>query len=157
MAYALVDDEDFERVNEHRWWLSRTRNKDYAATRIDGRFTRLHSFLTGWRLVDHKNGDGLDDQRGNLRPATGSQNNANAKKRKGKSRFRGVYKHLNGKWLAAISDHGKNRHIGLFRSEEQAARAYDREARILHGPFARLNLPCTAECTESVATCTEFC
>jgi hypothetical protein len=95
-------------------------------------------------LVDHINQNGLDNRRSNLRLATGAQNQRNAHGRgihRGKpssSRFRGVSR-SGMKWSAHISVNGKNIRLGTFRTEEQAARAYDTAARIYHKEFARLN------------------
>jgi hypothetical protein len=94
--------------------------------------------------VDHKNGDGLDNRRENLRLCTRGQNACNARKtnRARSSRFKGVsWDRANRKWAAQICKDYQNRLIGRFDDEEEAARAYDEQAKILHGEFARLNFP----------------
>lgn len=94
--------------------------------------------------VDHIDGDGLNNRRVNLRIVTHRQNIWNRKKNVNptSSKFKGVslYK-KSGRWVAYIAAHGKRRHIGYFDDEEAAARAYDAEARRLHGEFACLNFP----------------
>ncbi len=96
--------------------------------------------------VDHADGDGLNNQRHNLRLCTTSQNNYNGRKRHdGKaSRFKGVQK-KNGRWRAYIYRAGRTAHLGMFDTEEEAARAYDRMAVQLAGPFARPNFPSPAQ------------
>lgn len=105
----------------------------------------LHRFLWSlWKLpetpdIDHKNRNGLDCRRENLRAATSSQNLGNtAKKRTNTSGFKGVYWHrkLN-KWFAQITCNGKQRHLGCFAEKEAAADAYIRAAKELFGEFAR--------------------
>lgn len=88
--------------------------------------------------IDHKNGNGLDNRRENLRIATRSQNAANRFKRGGSSKFKGVC--IAGKrWKAGIRQDGKSYHLGTFDTEEEAALAYNASATIRFGEFARLN------------------
>lgn len=90
---------------------------------------------------DHKNGDGLDNRMGNLRPATNKQNFQNARIRDdGTSRFRGVsWDSETSKWTAAIGVDGKTIKVGRHRSEVEAARVYNQIAVKHFGEFARLN------------------
>ena len=144
---ALVDDADLELVSRYRWsyWEQlRPGCKVHgpyalASFRRGGRVVtiRMHNLVTGRKYVDHANGDGLDNRRQNLRPATHGQNQANTGKRPGTtSRFIGVcWRH--GKWVAKI----KNRYLGRFTDEAEAARARDRAATEMYGEFARLNFP----------------
>jgi hypothetical protein len=150
---ALVDDEDYELVSQHRWFIDQASRPGrdsgpYAQANVrhpDGRRTPIgmHSMITGWPQTDHANHDGLDNQRANLRPATGSQNNANQRKRLGcSSSFKGVYLHrLTRKWMAYISVDGQRRYLGLFVAEGDAARAYDAAALAAWGEYANLNFP----------------
>jgi hypothetical protein len=107
----------------------------------------MHSLLTGRPLVDHENGNGLDNRRCNLRSATHAENLRNTRKQSGtSSRFKGVCYHRS-RWVAYITFDYKQRHLGCFKREEDAAAAYDRAATELHGEFARTNamlglLPC---------------
>jgi len=146
---ALVDDEDFERVNAFKWHaFSRNHWVTYAARNLprDGSKRQrifMHTFITGVRGADHRDNNGLNNQKSNLRPATGTQNNANARKRKGaSSRFRGVsWKSSESKWWAQIQKHGKAESLGLFADEVDAATAYNLRVHELFGEFAKFNTP----------------
>jgi hypothetical protein len=90
-------------------------------------------------LIDHKNRNGLDNQKSNLREATRSQNNANKKPTSfSSSRFLGVSKRYS-KWTARITKNGVTYDLGAFKIEDEAAKAYDNKAIELHGEFANLN------------------
>lgn len=90
--------------------------------------------------VDHINGDRQDNRALNLRWATRSQNNANARSIRGASQFKGVVRGPSGKWVAQIGMLGRrHKYLGVFESEEDAARAYDEAAQRYFGAFAKLN------------------
>lgn len=146
--YAIVDDDDFERVSELKWRACKgSKNKCwYARTSetICGHrgFTYMHHFVfPGHEELDHKNRNGLDNRKSNLRPATSSQNQANREKRAGtSSRFKGVcWDNTGKKWKARIKCNRKERNLGLYDSEQEAARAYNRAAKEAFGEFAWLN------------------
>src|SRR5205807_5208763 len=111
------------------------------------RDVRMHRFLLG--LTDpkihgeHKDGDGLNNQRSNLRHATNSQNARNKRRSvRNTSGYIGAYWHRKpSKWAAGIGYNGKLMHLGMFDSAEKAARARDSAALALHGEFASLNFP----------------
>lgn len=146
---ALVEDEDFDRVNQFKWRAWHHRNTWYAVAdlpRVNGKSKRLylHSFvLPGSPEVDHRNRDGLNCQRSNLRPATHAQNRANQGKRKNcSSIFKGVgWRKDLGCWRAYIGKGYRYQHLGHFALEENAARAYDAAAKVSFGEFACLNFP----------------
>lgn len=148
---ALVDDADYETVMTVGPWYALVkpdRQTVYAQRNIqcpDGRRSGqyMHKLLTGWPQTDHRNGDGLDNRRVNLRPATGTQNNANSRPRKDNtSGLRGVRWHeQKRRWHAYIRVNGKRHHLGSYDNPETAGRAYDTAARELFGEFARLNFP----------------
>lgn len=145
---AWIDDEDFYLVSETGWTAickGHKRTLWYAVTWNNGRAFEMHRLIMGFpegREVDHRNGNGLDNRRENLRIATTAQNQANQRKSCGVSRFKGV--DLNRKahtWRARIMQGQKSLHLGMFKTEEAAARAYDRAATELWGEFAWLNFP----------------
>lgn len=148
--FAFVDDQDFSRVVRFSWHAVKPRGKRkdvwYAKARVaPGKRSFLHRFLLDAPariLVDHEDGDGLNCQRYNLRLVTHAQNKANSRPKLGStSRFKGVYRPSNRPgWAARIEVDGNKRWLGYFKSEIEAARAYDLAAKDLHGEFARLNL-----------------
>jgi hypothetical protein len=145
---ALVDDDDFDLVSLYRWTLQeRTeppgRYGPYAIGHAQGHTQAMHTLITGYRLTDHRDGNGLNNQRYNLREATYSQNNAGHKRAGCSSQYRGVsWSRKQGMWHAQISAGGrKTLHLGFFHDETTAALAYDNAARDRWGEFARLNFP----------------
>lgn len=138
---TLIDPADAEKAGKLLWHHL----NGYAATRIDGRSTYLHEFLLGTKLVDHADGDRLNNRRSNLRKATHAQNLQNAKlSRANTSGFKGISFRSN-RWCAGIRANGVFTYLGRFITKEEAARAYDEAARVLHGEFARLNFPKAGE------------
>lgn len=145
--YAQVDDEDFSTLSRHKWYartqvFSKTgRVSVYAARRDHGRYVSMHQVILGIKNVDHEDGDGLNNQRYNLRPCTNSQNIANQEPRGGKySRYKGVTFSLRDKkWIAQITANNTHRFIGLFKEQADAAQAYNLAAFEVFGDFARLN------------------
>ncbi len=152
---ALVDDQDYERVAQYKWFANEVKCKgvQYAVyaqrtvKRCDGTRTSLmlHRFILEVIdpkiEVDHEDADGLNCQRYNLRKATHTQNQHNqGKQHRNTSGFKGVYKHAKNKnWIAQIRDRGKTKHLGCFNSAKEAAKAYDEAARRFYGKFAVLN------------------
>ncbi len=151
---ALVDPVDFRSVMKHKWCLAPSGKWLYAATsmRVNGKrkMVRLHRFLANpgaGEMVDHKDGDGLNNTRDNLRLSTNSTNQMNRKPSSGakSSRFKGVTWHAaRSKWAAQIHVKKKHIHLGLFVTELEAADAYDKAAALHFGEFARGNLPTDA-------------
>ena len=149
---AMIDDAD-EWLAGYTWRIA---NNGYAvrAEKRKGKTRRylLHREVLGLDRddpnVDHINGEKLDCRRSNLRlcPDGQVQNLQNARKKqaeKGKpcsSRFKGVsWDSRNGSWKAYITVDGVTRHIGCFKHEVDAARAYNREAKRHFGEWARVN------------------
>jgi hypothetical protein len=162
---AQVDDHKFEVVSQHNWYLweidrgpGRRPAGPYPRTNIPkpggGQATVLmHTLITGWPYVDHEDGNGLNNQMHNLRKADDRLNNQNRKPNLGHngkpptSRYKGVswFKAAPGKgrdrWQAKIRIDGKQRRLGYFDDEVEAAKAYDTAARAAFGEFARPNFP----------------
>ncbi len=153
---ALVDDEDYELVSEHKWYGTVPTNRGvvYAFGHqylgyYNYKFVRMHRLILGLtdpkQQVDHINKNTLDNRRENLRICSNSQNSCNRDVKNGISGFRGVYR--NGKdcpqrpWKACITINRKLTGLGSFKTPEEAALAYDRAAIELHGEFATLNFP----------------
>lgn len=148
---ALVDDEDFDYLNQWKWcvvkgfssmYASRSKyNKKRNCTKV-----LMHRVIMDVKgkdvIIDHKDHDGLNNQKSNLRIATASQNCSNRKSHKNSSsKYLGVNWHKpNKKWRAKISKEGIGQHIGYFDSEEIAALAYNKKAIEIHGEFANLNV-----------------
>jgi len=103
----------------------------------------MHNLIMGTKLVDHKNGNGLDNQKNNLRNCTNQQNHMNRRPKKNcTSKFKGVCRFKKDlKWTAVIKFNRKQIYIGIFGNEEDAAKAYDKKAKELFGEFAYLNFP----------------
>lgn len=138
---ALVDAEDAPDVLAAGKW--HVLNDRYAMRHFPGgRATAMHTFLTGWPLVDHINGDGLDNRRANLRQATHAENMRNRRRAiSNRSGYKGVYwVRDRRKWKAQIKAGGRKYELGRFSDASDAARAYNEAAVRLHGEFAALNI-----------------
>jgi len=140
---AIVDEQDYARLSKHKWHALK-RGGLWHAVRQKGIY--MHRVILDAQKgqeVDHIDGDGLNNTRSNLRFVSRQQNMMNSRKKSAlaSSKFKGVWWDRNlRKWRAGINLDGDCVHIGLFDSEEDAARAYDRRAREAFGPFAHLNL-----------------
>lgn len=142
---AIVDDSDYEALNAHKWSVLKQSNTFYAVRQapIDGKqiIALMHCVIMGSKGVDHRDGDGLNNQRSNLRFATSSQNNMNQQKRENTSSvYKGVtFDKRANKWKAQIGINGKLIYLGLFDAEVDAAKAYNAKAIELFCEFANLN------------------
>ncbi len=149
---AIVDEADAGRVLSHKWSVRPSGRNVYAqraVQRPDGVWTTqaLHTFLTGYERTDHRNGNGLDNRRSNLRDATREGNSQNRRQRADNtSGYKGVTWHKRiDKWQAKVKADGVSRHVGYYETAEEAARAYDIAARFFHGEYASLNFPAPGE------------
>lgn len=143
---AIVDDEDFEHLAQYRWHFH---SGGYATRKIKVKGKTISIYMHRQILgaecegkhVDHRNRNGLDNRRCNLRTATSAQNNANqSMKSNNSSGFRGVhYSKFAQKFTAKISHQGKAQHLGYFKTAEEAALAYNAAALLFHGELANLN------------------
>jgi hypothetical protein len=146
-AQALIDPADADRVLARHWTLHRARSGTYVKEVGHGGIF-LHRFVLGLPkahgpadLVDHKDGDGLNCRRSNLRVGTNPQNLANSGSRPGSSRFKGVtWDQARGKWLAQIMIERRNHYLGRHDAEEDAARAYNAAATQAWGEYAQINV-----------------
>jgi len=148
--FALVDQQDFYWLNSFDWFAKKN-NKSFYAIRLDNDNSKWPTFVYMHReimnfpkglFVDHRNRDGLDNRRSNLRIATRCQNrcNTNINKVGCSSQYRGVtWDKQVKRWRVGLQSQGKYIGIGYFDSEIAAARAYDEAAKKYHGEFARLN------------------
>lgn len=140
--FVLVDDNDYELLNKHRWYAITIKLCTYAQRRDGSKHVMMHNVITGYKLTDHKNRNGLDNRRENLRDASYSENAANRiKARNCSSIYKGVSQcSKTGNWRAYINK-GKFKSLGTFKTQEEAAKAYDKAALEAFGEYARLNFP----------------
>jgi len=140
---VVVDDEDFAALAAHRWCLWSNGKHEYAMREASGRTVLMHRVILGaekGQVVDHKNHNGLDNRRENLRLCSSQQNNFNTRPLRGTSKYKGVsLEKRTGRWRAFIRVSYKKVALGYFASEVEAAAAYDRAAREHHGQFAYTN------------------
>jgi len=150
---ALVDDQDYERLARFRWHYQPGKKTGYAVRnvrvgprKLDKKIQiRMHKEIlqvSAGQQVDHRDGDGLNNQRDNLRASTNQQNQHNARKHQNgtASRFKGVSRaQKRDAWVARIRINGRIKYLGYFKDERDAARAYDSAAVEHFGEFAKIN------------------
>ncbi len=144
---SIVDNEDFEKINQWKWQLS---SKGYAhknKPKLYGKRGKLllHHIVMkppSGMVIDHINGNTLDNRKSNLRICTISQNLRNKKIGKNNTTgYKGIYwNKKNLKWQTNIGVNGKSIHIGVYQNKIDAARAYNKASVKYFGEFARLNV-----------------
>lgn len=149
--YAIVDPENYERLNRKKWYAVKEGRSFYAVRNVTinhkKRPEQMHRVLMkaeAGQFIDHINHNGLDNRIANLRPVSRTENNWNARKREGKcsSKYKGVCRlKVNKKWQSRIQVNGKSIFLGVFEEEIEAAKAYDTAARKYYGDFAYTNFP----------------
>ena len=133
--YAIIDLDDVPKIEGKNWcahWSLNSRTF-YPLTSIredNGKRTTLyihrHILGTDALEVDHINHNGLDNRRANLTPCSSSHNHLRRRPQGGSSKYKGVsWDKSNSKWIAYIKINQHNYHIGLFKEEINAAKAYD--------------------------------
>lgn len=148
--FTMVDDEDYGWISSYKWYADKdphnhrlfyARRKERLRNGKQKTITLAREILNAPsdKMVDHINGDTLDNQRSNLRIATHAQNNRNIHRYKG---FKGVVWHKrSNKWIARIVFNGKIIHLGYYTDDVEAAKVYDNAALLYFGDFAKTNFP----------------
>lgn len=146
----LVDKDDYETLNKFKWNCYGGYARTFRRRKSEDNKLRselLHRIILNLpkeKSVDHINGNKLDNRRCNLRLASPKENNRNSGKvkRKCTSSYKGVVFHSRDeRWQAQIRIDGKRLYLGYFNDEIEAAKEYDKYAKIHHKEFARLNFP----------------
>lgn len=154
-GFALIDDEDFERLSAYPWRRQPAQRSDieyavYTASAGKRTTIRLHRMILGatsGQSVDHRDGNGLNNAKSNLRICTHAENCRNRKTRyDSKTGIKGIKRHIShgketSQWMARIGVDGNRLYLGLFDSKEAAAIAYQNAAKLYHGEFARFTQP----------------
>ena len=142
--FALVDDADFDELNQYKWYASFTHGIWYVqrSEYINGKQKniKMHRQIMDFpssKDIDHINHDGLDNRRYNLRVCNHSKNMKNRYMQKNNtSGLIGVsWNKRIKKWHAQIGNENKNIHIGYFENKEEANRAYNKKAIELFGEY----------------------
>lgn len=128
---ALVDDDDFEWINQWKWYANKNCNTYYAvrSVRLERKISRIcmHRLIMKTPIgyeVDHKDGNGLNNQKNNLANGTHRKNMQNRHEKK-TSKYPGVYwRKTDRKWEAEIKVNGKRKHLGHYNDEYEAFLVY---------------------------------
>jgi hypothetical protein len=150
--YAIVDAEDFERLNRYKWhctyygYAKRAEYKKFEKGRrqIETYMHKMVCPAPKGMIVDHINRNSLDNRKVNLRAATQKQNVWNRKfiRKTGKTRYNGIRWDKNReKWQVRLMINGRRESFGYYADEIEAAKAYDRVAKKYRGEYAFLNFP----------------
>jgi hypothetical protein len=152
--FAIVDGEDFDELDRYKWHARDNHGNTFYAIRSGERkngkkrFIQMHRVIMKYKgelVIDHINGNGLDNRRANLRVVTTAQNSYNRRKisRPCSSKYKGVsWVKREGRWQSLIRYKGVKKFLGYFDDEIEAAKRYDEAARIYYGEYAVLNVPC---------------
>lgn len=136
-----VDDSDFEYLSQFKWFAVNYHNHFYACTEIKAKQCLMHRMILKackGQIIDHADGNGLNNQRKNIRFCNHSQNAVNRIKRSGRYKYLGIW-HSDNRIRAGVRVNGKLINLGSFKSEIEAAIAYDQAALKYFGEFANPN------------------
>lgn len=156
--FALIDKGEVNKILQNNWHAYRQENAKtfYAKAHLfkggEDKTIHMHRIIMdcpAGMVVDHINGNGLDNRKCNLRICSPFENMGNKRPQKNKSsQYKGVtrweYRYKNkveDRWIARIQNNNRQRSLGYFRTEVEAALAYDKAAKSTFGPYARLNFP----------------
>lgn len=140
--FAVIDTKDYYLIAGHSWSANKTADGHwYARAKINSCAVKMHQLLMGTTNIDHRDGDGLNNTRYNLRLCTRVQNQQNRKPRRDSMLpYKGVSFHVRQhKYQAQIQQDGLNIGLGYFDNPISAALAYDKAAQHRFGSFARPN------------------
>ena len=145
--FTIVDDEDFDRVSQYKWYANKNGYFYYAIRTVidqDRQYNLyMHRFILDAKrgdIIDHINGNGLDNRRLNLRFCNKMQNGQNRFNTYGFSKFRGVsWRKDRNRWRSYIVVNGKQKSLGHYVDEIDAAKEYDKAAIKYFGEYASLN------------------
>lgn len=144
----FIDGEDFEKIKNYKWFahFDKTINNYYVRSKKQNKYIPIHRYIMDCpkgMVVDHIDGNPLNNCRSNLRICTPQQNAMNKKPYKNKisTKYKGVYTvtGCKNKWQAQINHNKKYLYLGTFDSQEKAAEAYNAAALKYYGEFAHLN------------------
>ena len=140
---TTVDDEDYEWLRQFIWHARPELHTCYAGRKFFGTVKLMHSMILNVdmpREIDHVDGNGLNNCRGNLRVVTRQQNCQNRRVLHHSSHYKGVsWRASSGTWRVRITVDDRTAHCGDYENEEAAALAYNQVAKQLFGQFACLN------------------
>jgi len=142
--YALIDNEDYNLIKTYKWYAAISRKKYYAVTNLNNKTKQMHRLIMNLKkdqIIDHINGNGLDNRKSNLRLCSNKENARNRGKNiNNTSGYKGVtWSKEKNKWNARICFNYKDIYLGDYKNIKDAARAYNEAAIKYHGEFAYLN------------------
>jgi len=146
---CLVDEEDYNWLSKYKWYAHKEGSNWYVTGREIGnkKIIRMHRLILNPpndMQIDHIDGDGLNNQKNNLRICTLQQNRMNQRPRPGNSKYKGVYcikkNNIPFRWHSHLNINNKRINIGYFKTENEAALAYNKKAIEVFREFAKLNI-----------------